>query len=286
MGFRWTFLDILCNDGKFLLGWQSWVWTFNVRSQQPRNEAELPRTNTFNTLVQGSCCHLWHLDALMEIEDAMSMPWCQWISCWEPHGTRGWKCWRRLTAPSAQAEHVEAQWILETWWDLTPDVKWIGMVKIVHPSSSHGKALASERDQTRRLVTRLIIIIIIIIIIIMIMSYREGGGSSGFCCPAVSFAVIQVSWGWLAFLLCPSSCFAVLLARVWFLALNCAGASLAVLFCSVGLCLVGVFFLSHMMWTLNHPLLSGLAHDKKHSKTLKHQQSWALTPPSPQKPKR
>ena len=33
-------------------------------------------------------------------------------------------------------------------------------------------------------------------------------------------------------------------------------------------------------------VLSGLAHDNKHSYALKHQQSWALTPPTPPKPKR
>jgi len=82
-------------------------------------------------------------------------------------------------------------------------------------------------------ITTVIVIIIIIviitttiIIIIMIMNYQEGG-SSGFCWPAF----LWVSWGWLASLLCPLFCLAVLLARISFLALNCAGTSLAVLFC-------------------------------------------------------
>ena len=44
-----------------------------------------------------------------------------------------------------------------------------------------------------------------------------------------AFAVLP--WGWLDSLLCPLSCLAVLLARVSFLPLNFAGASLAVLFC-------------------------------------------------------
>jgi len=76
------------------------------------------------------------------------------------------------------------------------------------------------------IITIIITITITIIIIIIIMNYQEAGRSSGFCCSAS----LWISWGWLDSLLCPLSCLAVLLARVSFLALHCAGASRAVLF--------------------------------------------------------
>ena len=105
------------------------------------------------------------------------------------------------------------------------------------------KHIASERGQTHRFVTRLIIIIIIIII----NNYPEGGGNSDFCCPAVSSCpCLLLFFGFLGV--------GLLLSFVRCLVLPCclpgffsspsivraAKTSLAVLFCSVSLCLAEV----------------------------------------------
>ena len=86
---------------------------------------------------------------------------------------------------------------------------------------------------------------IYMMIIIIIMNYREGGGSSGFCCPAVSSCpCLLLSFRFLGvgLLLSFVRCLVLpcCLPGFLFSPLNFAGTLLAVLFCSVGLCLAEV----------------------------------------------